>query len=240
MPFEDLSDLEHVFELFDEDLKAPDTCPLDWCVPTYKLRTEISKLAALISEQEEKNNVPLGASYQAELLAETDYVLSLCQTSGQLRQALVQLKELLLKCYAIKLEHELNRIPQQIGRPSEVEKHVAIILASEWFAQNGYKKGVADEKICALFGYGDAREVRRIRNDKEFRKKYFGIPDSSFFAHIVSDTKGFCVHMKNKDMKKTAETLALNGRGWGWKYGDIKAENGLIKVTGLVNHAGNK
>jgi hypothetical protein len=94
--FEDLGEQESFFDYLDECRTWPDTERLEW----KWARLRIDDLQQAVSKIEAQNTKPPYkhlASYEAELLAELDSLLSLCWYPSELERDMQRAKELMLK-----------------------------------------------------------------------------------------------------------------------------------------------
>jgi hypothetical protein len=103
--FDDLGELEHVFGMLDESCKYPPEDGLEWITAkNSEFEKRAARLADALAEIERKHGVPVGASYQSEIVSSLRDMLRDCDSSIYLRPMLNDLKLLLLKAMVIGVE----------------------------------------------------------------------------------------------------------------------------------------
>jgi hypothetical protein len=115
--FEDLSELETVFQQLDESCKYPPEDGLEWiCGETSLLIKHVDQLLQAVEKIERKHGMRAGTSYQSEILATLWGVLRDCDSSIELRARLDDLKLLLLKAMVIGVELKSDGLVLLVGK----------------------------------------------------------------------------------------------------------------------------
>lgn len=122
------------------------------------------------------------------------------------------------------------------GRPKVDAKRIAVLLAHDWFIQQGYKRTQAEEKIVELWeskkfkGISDSAHVRtKLREAREL------LPEKgrvlSFIDQEIDEHSGAWFIERWHFLHETPDSFELVFNGWAWQVGMEFAVHGILKVT---------
>jgi len=122
--FDDLGELEHVFGMLDEASEYPPEVSLEWITAeNSEFEKRAAQLADALAEIERKHGVPVGASYQSEIVSTLRDMLRDCDSSIELRPMLNDLKQLLLKTMVIGVELKSDGLVLLAGKGKAFTDH---------------------------------------------------------------------------------------------------------------------
>lgn len=143
--FDDLGELERVFGMLDEAGEYPPEVSIEWITAeNSEFEKRAAQLADALAEIELKHGVPVGASYQSEIVSTLRDMLRDCDSSIELRARLDDLKLLLLKAMVIGVELKSDSLKLLAGTGESVI--------------NGGKKGHE-----ATYGTAEKKAEKRLR-----------------------------------------------------------------------------
>ncbi len=151
MPFDDLGEQAHVFGLLEELSNHPDhQAKIDFRNPNYVLTRRLHILLVQIQELEAKTRPDLvGKSYQSHILANLLWRLEDCNTTGKLKAALPEVRELLLLAWVIQREVDYGKLELTaapgIQRSADLAKwSEAGIAAARKYGETDHGKWLAE------------------------------------------------------------------------------------------------
>jgi hypothetical protein len=122
--FEDLSELDYVFQQLDESCKYPPEDGLEWiCGKPSLLIKHVDQLLQAVEKIERKHGMRAGTSYQSEILATLWGMLRDCDSSIELRARLNDLKQLMLKAMVIGVELKSDGLVLLAGKGKAFTDH---------------------------------------------------------------------------------------------------------------------
>ena len=136
------------------------------------------------------------------------------------------------------------------GRPNDDGRRVAVWLAFDWLTDGRERlnKTQAYDRIARELGYSDAREVRRVVNDKRTKRAIEGPPSFTLrssgnpqgneqLSSFIATIEGFS---GPDEAWRYLESLAVGHsfkivmNGWGWRHGDERAQFGRWTLAGTI------
>jgi len=111
VPFDDLFEQARVFEMLDELAKQPnEQAVTDFKNPNYILVRQLLILMAEIQETEKEYGVRPSGSYQFAIVRNLLGALEDCKNAGELKAALPEIKEALLRAWVIQIQLEYGKL----------------------------------------------------------------------------------------------------------------------------------